>query len=383
MAYTDDQIKQFVTDKGIGNNPYAMYNYAQQYGVAPGAVDRAMGYDAGTSDKWIASQGLKGLDGSAYGGTARSTAPVTDQQIQQFVQGRGIGDNPQAMQAFAQQYGVQPGQVDSAMGYKAGTAADWQRQNGFAPPAQTQATGGAPQQPPNAYMSPPPQARPQPTQPTQQTGMPGAQGPNPYSPNPTNSPMQPMASGRPSGPGQQNPYTQQVADRMTQQVNNNLQRNVLPSLRRGQVANGTLGSTRQGIAEGIAVGDTNDALAGALGNLYSGQFNTDRNYGLQSDALDLNVYNANQNWMNQGQQNQIGLIDKMMGWNQQGIQNATQVQNTPMNYWQQFSNSAGGLGGMGGTNSQQMQGNPWLSGLGGAMTAYDMYNRWNQPQGGK
>jgi hypothetical protein len=296
MAYTDDQIKQFITDKGIGNNPYAMYSYAQQYGVGADQVDKAMGYDAGTSQKWIQEQGLS-----------------------------------------------MPGQ---------------------------------PQRPPNAYMSPPPQAR---SQPTQQTGMPGAQGPNPYSPNPTNSPMQPMASGRPSGgPGQQNPYTQQVADRMTQQVNNNLQRNVLPSLRRGQVANGTLGSTRQGIAEGIAVGDTNDALAGALGNLYSGQFNTDRNYGLQSDALDLSVYNANQNWMNQGQQNQIGLIDKMMGWNQQGIQNATNVQNTPMNYWQQFSNSAGQLGGMGGTNSQQMQGNPWLSGLGGAMTGYNLYQNWNK-----
>lgn len=379
MAYTPDQIKQFITDKGIGNNPYAMYNYAQQYGVAPGAIDQAMGYDTGTSDKWIASQGLKGLDGSGYGGTARSTAPVTDQQIQQFVQGRGIADNPQAMQAFAQQYGVNPGQVDSAMGYQSGTAANWQQQNGFAPTGSQKTPATPPQQPPNAYMSPPPQARPQSTQ---QTGMPGAQGPNPYSPNPTNNPMQPMAQPqmqRQQGTfGAQNPYTQQVADRMTQQVTDNLQRNILPGIRRGQVANGTLGSTRQGIAEGLAIGDTNNALAGAVGNLYSGQFNTDRNYGLQNDAMDLNVYNANQTWMNQGQNNQINLIDRLMNWNQQGINNATQVQNTPMNYWQQFSNSAGGLGGMGGTNSQQMQGNPWLSGLGGAMTGYNLYNQFNK-----
>ena len=58
MAYTPDQIKQFVTDKGIGNNPYAMYSYAQQYGVGADQVDKAMGYDAGTSQKWIQQQGL-------------------------------------------------------------------------------------------------------------------------------------------------------------------------------------------------------------------------------------------------------------------------------------------------------------------------------------
>ena len=143
-----------------------------------------------------------------------------------------------------------------------------------------------------------------------------------------------------------------------------------------------MGSSRQGIAEGVAIGDTNRALSSAISNLRSNQYNTDRNYGLQSDALDLNIYNANQNWMNQGQLNQMNMIDRMLGWNQMGLNTANQAYNTPLNYWQQFMNAGTQLGGMGGTQSQNMQGNPWLSALGGAMTGYNLYNNWNRPNGG-
>jgi hypothetical protein len=272
MNYTPDQIKQFVTDKGIANNPYAMYTYAQQYGVGADQVDKAMGYDAGTSQKWIQQQGL-------------------------------------SMPGQPQQPPTMPGA-------------------GGPPPSM-------PQQPP----------------------------PNPYMPN--SSPTQ-TPGNQQRLPGQQNPYTQQMGQDITRQVTNNLQRNILPGIGRGAVAAGGYGGSRQGIAEGLAIGETNNNLAGQLANLYGNQFNTDRNYGLQSDALDLNVYNANQNWMNQGQQNQIGLIDKMMGWNQQGINNATQVQNTPLNYYSQFANLGNQFGGLGGSNSTNMPGNQMLGGLAGA-----------------
>jgi hypothetical protein len=69
--------------------------------------------------------------------------------------------------------------------------------------------------------------------------------------------------------------------------------------------------------------------------------------------------------MNQGQQNQLNTIDRMMGWNQQGINNATTIQNTPLNYYSQFANIGQGLGGMGSSQSQNLQGNPWLGALGG------------------
>jgi hypothetical protein len=200
---------------------------------------------------------------------------------------------------------------------------------------------------------------------------------NPYLPNPTRSPYQPMAGGgMPAGGFSANPYTDWMASSIGGRLNQNLQRNLMPGIRNGAIAAGGLGGSRQGVAEGVAIGDTNRAYGDALAGLYSGQFNADRNYGLQSDALDLNVYNANQNWMNQGQQNQLGFLDRMLGWNSQGLNTATNAQNTPLNYYSQFTNLGTQLGGMGGTQSQNMQGNPWLGALGGALAGYDIYKNW-------
>lgn len=175
-------------------------------------------------------------------------------------------------------------------------------------------------------------------------------------------------------PFSQNPYMQPMFDSIMQQNTQNLQRNVLPNIGRGGSAAGGYGDTRQAIAEGIAMGDMANANTNAMANIGFQGYQFDKNYGLQNDALNLNVYNANQNWMNQGQQNQLNALDKLLGWNQTyGVGNATNTQNTPMNYWQQFSNTASQLGGMGGTNSQNMQGNPWLGALGGYLTGSQLF----------
>jgi hypothetical protein len=56
------------------------------------------------------------------------------------------------------------------------------------------------------------------------------------------------------------------------QYNNNLNRNILPAIRGGAVANGSLGGSRGAIAEGLAVGDSNRALAGTLANMNMGAY---------------------------------------------------------------------------------------------------------------
>ena len=167
----------------------------------------------------------------------------------------------------------------------------------------------------------------------------------------------------------QNPYMGQMADEITRRASTQFNQQINPAIRRAAIANGGYGGSAQGIAQGLAASQGMDNVAGQLTNLYGTQFNADRGYGLQSDALDLNIYNANQGWMNQGQQNQLNTLDKLLGWNQTyGIGNATAAQNTPLNYWQQFNQGAQGLGGMGQTGTQNLQGNPWLGALGGALT---------------
>jgi len=65
------------------------------------------------------------------------------------------------------------------------------------------------------------------------------------------------------------------------QYNTNLNRNILPAIRGGAVANGSLGGSRGAIAEGIATGDSNRALAGTLANMNMGAYNSG-----------LNMYNS-------------------------------------------------------------------------------------------
>lgn len=191
--------------------------------------------------------------------------------------------------------------------------------------------------------------------------------------------MQPTQATPPATPQAptQNPYLPAMADDITRRASTQFMQQINPAINRAAVANGGYGGSRQGIAQGLAMSQGMDNIAGQLSWLYANQFNADRNYGLANDALDLNVYNANQNWMRQGQQDQLGLADRLLGWNQQyGVGNATQVQNTPLNYWQQFSNTGAQLGGMGGTQSQNLQGNPYLGALGGAMTGAKLWNAW-------
>jgi hypothetical protein len=349
QKYTPEVIRKFIQDKGIANNPHAIAMFAKQYGVDPSEVDQALGANPGDSAKWLQDQGLSGPKGTGNYSTG---------DIQQFIQDKGIKDNPYAIANYADQYGVQPWQVDPAIGANLGDSGRWLQQqfgsnNGTpsmgTPPPGAMASGGPPPTQPQQQTPQPQQPMPQATQPQPQQTQPQ----NPYMP--------------PSGgqPGQQNPYMQGMADDITRRTNENLTRNVLPAIGRGAVAAGGYGGSRQGIAEGLAMAGSQDSLSGNLANLMGGQFNTDRNYGLQSDALDLSAYNANQNWMNTGQQNQLSFIDKMMNWNQQGITNATNVQNTPMQYWQNFSTGAQGLGGMGGQQSNPYFGNPVMGALGG------------------
>ena len=125
------------------------------------------------------------------------------------------------------------------------------------------------------------------------------------------------------------------------------------------------------------LGQQNSQFNAGQGNALN-QFNTNagnqmleryRDRGQQMDqfnqGMDFQTWQANTQNMRQGQQDQLGLMDRLFGWNGQGLNLATQQQNTPMNYWQQFSNGVNQAGGLGGSQSQQLQGNPWLGAFGG------------------
>lgn len=78
-------------------------------------------------------------------------------------------------------------------------------------------------------------------------------------------------------PGFSNPYLSQQADALQTQANQNLQYNLLPSVNSGAVAAGGYGGSRQGIAQGLAMGQTQQGISSALGNMYSTAYNNDQN----------------------------------------------------------------------------------------------------------
>ena len=83
--------------------------------------------------------------------------------------------------------------------------------------------------------------------------------------------------------------------------------------------------------------------------------------------LDRGIYNDNMGWANTGFNNTMNLMNNAYNWSGGGVNATTAQQNAPMNYWQQFANAGNQAGGQGGTatNSQNMQGNPYLGAWGG------------------
>lgn len=67
---------------------------------------------------------------------------------------------------------------------------------------------------------------------------------------------------------QPNPYLDQMAAGIVQQTTRNLSEQIMPGLRSQAIAAGGFGDARHGVAEGLAIGRTNDALANSLANLY-------------------------------------------------------------------------------------------------------------------
>ena len=170
----------------------------------------------------------------------------------------------------------------------------------------------------------------------------------------------------------------------TQQFNstlgqNDLNRNANLAQNMGQFNAGALNNASQfNAGQGNSMNQFN---AGSANQMIQNQLNRNQAMNQFDQNMDFQTWQANNQNMRQGTQDQIGLLNTLLGWQGLGVNAANNVQNTPLNYWQQFAQGAGNLGGVGGTidqtgtNSQTLQGNPLLGGIGG-------YQLWNALFGG-
>lgn len=181
--------------------------------------------------------------------------------------------------------------------------------------------------------------------------------------------------------GQVNPYVDQMAQSITNQVNRNTLENVMPSIRSGAQAAGQYGSSRQGIAEGLAASRAQQDLGSSLSNLYGSAYESAQ--GRQASAANqlgsMGVNNAQNNNTQRLAQFNTGANLWNQGNNTQNtaVQNALGIANYPNQYqWDQLKNYSGivnPMAGMGGTTSTPTYTNPWANALGGAITGAQTY----------
>lgn len=199
--------------------------------------------------------------------------------------------------------------------------------------------------------------------------------------------VNPGSSGSMSSNFAMNPYLQQMGDMMAGTMTNNWQRQVQPQIASGAMATGGYGGSRQGVVEANSANDLNNGIGAALASLYGNGYNTGLQYdlGLRNNQLgyanlDRNINNDNLNWQMQGANLGLNIYDRQQQANQLGLQTGSQIQNTPWNYWQGFSNQANSIGQGYGTQTSSTGGNPFMGALGGAQLGNQIGNWWNSQQ---
>ena len=171
MAYTMEEIKNYILTQ-TDQSPEAIYKAAQQYGVSGPELDKAMGWAAGTADKWVRDQGKAAITpihavmaqtmGSVLESVVNtktttpkptdiinvstdktleaipSTTPVTSMnpkytptEIKDYIQTQ-TDQTPEAIYKAAKEYGVTGAEIDKAMGYEKGVADAWVTSQGLA-----------------------------------------------------------------------------------------------------------------------------------------------------------------------------------------------------------------------------------------------------------
>jgi hypothetical protein len=143
-----------------------------------------------------------------------------------------------------------------------------------------------------------------------------------------------------------NPYQGAQADALAAQQQQFLDRN-FAGIRSNSVGVGGLGGSRQGVAQGEAIGSAATGLAGATANLYGANWNQDQNRDLTRYGMDQGFYTANRGLDQSG----VALGASLMGQANNGDWSGLNQANGIYSPWSGFgtstNNSQSGGGAMG------------------------------------
>jgi hypothetical protein len=170
-----------------------------------------------------------------------------------------------------------------------------------------------------------------------------------------------------------NPWLQQQGQGIMNQTNQMLGQNLL-GIQGNSVASGGLGGSRQGVAQGTAMGQASNYLSANLADMYGGAYESDANRNMQKYGIDTQSYlgQRGQDINMRGQdmdfyQGQRGQDLQQAGLGSDLINRGLQTQWLPLNnaanLYNMFQNN-------GTTTNTQKSGGGWQGAVGGGLGAY-------------
>jgi hypothetical protein len=183
--------------------------------------------------------------------------------------------------------------------------------------------------------------------------------------------------------GVDNPYLTQKVDQAQGDLIRNYNLIAQPQFNSAMVRSGSFGNSGVQQLNENAQRDLQANMGRISTDLRGADYNNQQNMYRWDQEFGRSLYNDAYGQQQQDLQTQLGLLDRTQAYNSQDITNATNIQNAPMNYWQQFSNQANAIGQGYGTQTQAGGGsNPWVSALGGAQLGRSLANNWGGWGGG-
>lgn len=179
--------------------------------------------------------------------------------------------------------------------------------------------------------------------------------------------------------GRDNPYLQQNIDATLGDVTRSYNLGVKPQTESSMVNSGSFGNSGLMEIQGEQQRQLGDTLGRTAGSMRLQDYGQQQDMYKWDQGFDRALYNDAYGQQQQNLQTSVGLLGSLQGYDANDTNNATTIQNTPMNYWQQFSNGANAIGQGYGTQTGTQTGggsNPWVSALGGAQLGSSLAKGW-------
>jgi hypothetical protein len=170
-----------------------------------------------------------------------------------------------------------------------------------------------------------------------------------------------------------NPSVQAQAGAIGNQFNQTLNNSVLPGIGADAQFAGGFGGSRQGVAQGNAIGQMSQAFGNSLAGLYGNAYNADQNFYTAQRGQDLQQQGVDAQMFNQGMAGNLGI-------GQQTYNLGSQYMNAPAQAAQTFGQTIAPFSGLGATTTGQSStsSNPWAGALGGSILGAQAQSQWGK-----